>query len=63
MHPDATLHRLADLVIAALGTNEGPHTAIARRKAVELAADVVTRRLTSTVIPFPGKPGQPQGAA
>lgn len=67
MHPDEELHRLANLIIAGWGTAEGPHTEIARRKAVDMAADVVTRKLTATVLPFPARgrpsPDQPGSAA
>lgn len=66
MHPDGELHRLANLVLAGWGTAEGPHTAIAQRKAIDMAADVATRDLTATILPFTGKtrpsPDQP-GAA
>ena len=67
MHPDEELHRLARFVIAGWGTAEGPHTAIAQRKAIDIAADVVTRDLTATILPFTGKtrpnPDQPGSAA
>ena len=66
MHPDATLHRLADIVIAAENLT-GDDQDRMRARALKLAVDVARARLAGSVIPFPARgrpsPDQPQGAA
>jgi hypothetical protein len=62
MHPDATLHRMAELVIASEVADPDIST-VARRQLVKLASAVIRARDENTVIPFPRRqPDQPETA-
>ena len=66
MHPDATLHDLANQVIA-FANLTGDRQERARERMVALAVAVTEARLRPNILPFTGKarpdPDQPQGAA